>query len=224
MQEEYKKRHDNIWPEMKEVLANAGIVNYSIWMQGEELFGYYECEKGVEYAAKVQAESDVVQQREESLAKQLAEMKSRKRRLVDPLQFDLSIQAEDLAGYTPAFGWEIAPPSEKQLGALEKWGIRPDEIECAGKAAKLLDRLAARRTEGLTTPKQIRFLEGKGFEHVGTWQFEQAKQLIDRIAANGWRIPRGIDPKTYMAAIPVTQTHARCGEPSSRQCMLPHHG
>ena len=26
MQEEYKKRHDNIWPEMKEVLANAGIV------------------------------------------------------------------------------------------------------------------------------------------------------------------------------------------------------
>ena len=60
MQEEYKKRHDNIWPEMKEVLADAGIVNYSIWMQGKELFGYYECEKGVEYAAKVQAESNVV--------------------------------------------------------------------------------------------------------------------------------------------------------------------
>ena len=148
--------------------------------------------------AAEQAESDVVQQREESLAKQLAEMKSRKRRLVDPLQFELSIQAEDLAGYTPAFGWEIAPPSEKQLGALEKWGIQPDEIECAGKAAKLLDKLAARRSEGLTTPKQIRFLEGKGFEHVGTWQFEDAKRLIDRIAANGWRIPRGIDPKTYM--------------------------
>lgn len=86
--------------------------------------------------AAEQAESDVVQQREESLAKQLAEMKSRKRRLVDPLQFELSIQAEDLAGYTPAFGWEIAPPSEKQLGALEKWGIRPDEIECAGQGGK----------------------------------------------------------------------------------------
>lgn len=65
MQEEYKKRHDNIWPEMKEVLANAGIVNYSIWMQGEELFGYYECEKGVEYAAKVQAGSDVVKKWDE---------------------------------------------------------------------------------------------------------------------------------------------------------------
>ena len=65
MQEEYKKRHDNNWPEMKEVLANAGIVNYSIWMQGEELFGYYECEKGVDYAAKVQAESDVVKKWDE---------------------------------------------------------------------------------------------------------------------------------------------------------------
>ena len=65
MQEEYKKRHDNIWPEMKEVLANAGIVNYSIWMQGEELFGYYECAKGVEYAAKVQAESDGVKKWDE---------------------------------------------------------------------------------------------------------------------------------------------------------------
>ena len=65
MQEEYKKRHDNIWPEMKEVLANAGIVNYSIWMQGEELFGYYVCEKGGDYAAKVQAESDVVKKWDE---------------------------------------------------------------------------------------------------------------------------------------------------------------
>ena len=59
MQEEYKKRHDNIWPEMKEVLANAGIVNYSIWMQGEELFGYYECDS-VQTAAQVQARSAVV--------------------------------------------------------------------------------------------------------------------------------------------------------------------
>ena len=58
--EEYCRRHDNIWPEMKEVLRNAGIVNYTIWNVGNELFGYYECEKGVDFAAKVQAESEVV--------------------------------------------------------------------------------------------------------------------------------------------------------------------
>ncbi len=147
--------------------------------------------------AEQQAQSDVVAQREEALAKQLSEMRTRKRKLVDPLQFEMSIQAEDLAGYVPAFGWECAPPSEKQVKALEKQGIFPDEIENAGKAAKLLDKLSLRRAEGLTTPKQIRFLEGRGFRHVGTWTFDSARKLIDRIAANGWRIPPGIQPGTY---------------------------
>ena len=59
MLDEYIKRHDNIWPEMKEVLAAAGIRNYTIWNVGNELFGYYECDS-VEYAAKVQADSPVV--------------------------------------------------------------------------------------------------------------------------------------------------------------------
>lgn len=57
--EEYKRRHDNIWPEMKEVLAAAGIRNYTIWNVGEELFGYYECGSVAE-AARIQAESPVV--------------------------------------------------------------------------------------------------------------------------------------------------------------------
>lgn len=57
--EEYKRRHDNIWPEMKEVLAAAGIRNYTIWNVGEELFGYYECGSVAE-AARIQAESQVV--------------------------------------------------------------------------------------------------------------------------------------------------------------------
>lgn len=147
--------------------------------------------------AEEQAASDTVREREENLAKLLSEMKTRKRQLVDPLQFEMSIQAEDLAGYVPAFGWEMSPASDKQVKALEKYGIYPDEIENAGKAAKLLDRLEKRRSAGLTTPKQIRFLENKGFQHVGTWQFETAKKLIDRIASNGWHIPHGIDPKTY---------------------------
>ena len=147
--------------------------------------------------AEEKAASDVVIQREEALAKQLQEMRKRKRKLVDPLQFEMSIQAEDLSTYVPAFGWEMAPPSDKQVKALERLGILPDQIENSGKAAKLLDRLGKRRDEGLTTPKQIRFLEGKGFNHVGTWQFETARKMIDRIAANGWRIPQGLNPSEY---------------------------
>ena len=150
--------------------------------------------------AEKQASEDVVAQREEALTKQLAEMKRRKKKLVDPLQFEMSIQAEDLSGYVPAFGWEMAPPSDKQKQTLEKLGILPDQIDNAGKASKLLERLDKRRQEGLTTPKQIRFLEGRGFQHVGTWQFETARKLIDRIAANGWRVPMDINPHEYVGA------------------------
>ena len=154
------------------------------------------CPVDIEEAEK-QASEDVVAQREEALAKKLSEMKQRKQRLVDPLQFEMSIQAEDLSGYVPAFGWEMSPPTDKQKATLEKLGIMPDEIENQGKAAKLLDRLNRRREEGLTTPKQIRFLENRGFKHVGTWKFESAKSLIDRIAANGWQVPSSIDRETY---------------------------
>lgn len=143
------------------------------------------------------AAEDVVAQREEALAKQLEEMKRRKRKLVDPLQFEMSIQAEDLSGYVPSFGWEMGPPSEAQVKTLEKLGIMPDQVDNAGKATKLLERLDKRREEGMTTPKQIRFLEQRGFEHVGGWSFDHAKGLIDRIAGNGWRIPQGVNPKEY---------------------------
>lgn len=155
--------------------------------------------------AEQKASEDVIAEREEALAKQLQEMRTRKRRLVDPLHFEMSIQAEDLTGYVPAFGWEMGPPSQKQMQALERMGIFPDSVECAGKAAKLLDRLDKRRMEGLTTPRQIRFLEGRGFQHVGTWQFDAAKRLIDRIAANGWRIPNGIHPGEYTPEVAQQQ-------------------
>ncbi len=61
MLEEYKRRHDEIWQEMKDLLCEAGIRNYSIWNVGNELFGYYECEKGVDFATRVQSDSPVVE-------------------------------------------------------------------------------------------------------------------------------------------------------------------
>ena len=155
------------------------------------------CPQDIEEAA-AEASEDVVTQREEALAKQLEEQRRKKAKLVDPLQYEMSIQAEDLAGYVPAFGWEAGPPTEQQAAALEKLGILPDAVESAGKASLLLDRLHKRRDEGLTTPKQIRCLEKYGFQHVGRWSFEQAKHMIDRIAAGGWRgVPKGVTPSTY---------------------------
>jgi len=156
------------------------------------------CPVDIELAEK-QAAEDVVAQREEALAKKLEEMKKRKKALVDPLQFEMSIQAEDLSGYVPSFGWEMAPPSDSQKRELEKRGIMPDEIDNAGKASLILDRLHRRQDENLSTPKQIRCLEKYGFQHVGTWNFDNAKNMIDRIAAAGWRgAPAGVNPQEYI--------------------------
>ncbi len=59
-EDEYVRRHDALWDEMRAVLCEAGIENYTIWRDGNDLFGYYECRLGIEWATKVQAESPVV--------------------------------------------------------------------------------------------------------------------------------------------------------------------
>lgn len=42
MQEEYKRRHDDIWSDMTKALNQAGIHNYSIWNHECMLFAYFE--------------------------------------------------------------------------------------------------------------------------------------------------------------------------------------
>ena len=53
-EEEYKKRHDEIWPEMVEMLREAGLRNYNIFRHGLKLFGYFETdnlEKSIKHIA-----------------------------------------------------------------------------------------------------------------------------------------------------------------------------
>lgn len=150
--------------------------------------------------AEEQAGKDIVREREEALAKQLEEMKKRQRKLVDPIQYALSIAAEDLADYEATFTWELAPVTENQKARLEKLGINPDSVENCGKASLLITKLVNRIEAGLATPKQIRVLEKYGFYHVGEWSFEAASKMISRIAVNSWCVPRGIDVKTYQPA------------------------
>lgn len=66
--DEYIRRHDNLPDDMKALLREAGICNYTIWNVGNELFGYYECKNGIEFSAKVQSESDIVKRWDEYMA------------------------------------------------------------------------------------------------------------------------------------------------------------
>lgn len=56
-EEEYQKRHDEIWPEMLTALKQAGIRNYNIFRHGLTLFGYFETDD-LEATKASLAESD----------------------------------------------------------------------------------------------------------------------------------------------------------------------
>ena len=117
--------------------------------------------------------------------------------MVDPLQYAMSINARDLVDYVPPFGWASQDPTMDQRERLEKLGIRADSVKSQGEADMLLGKLDERKRNGLATPKQIKQLEMRGFQNVGTWSFDQARRLIDRIAANGWKTPRDLNPREY---------------------------
>jgi L-rhamnose mutarotase len=40
--DEYVEAHRNVWPEMLDALRRAGIRNYTIFRNGNEMFGYFE--------------------------------------------------------------------------------------------------------------------------------------------------------------------------------------
>ena len=147
--------------------------------------------------AEKEVERDIILEKEEALKKQLEENKKKKRQSVDPIEYALSIADADLVDYEPVMMWEQAPASQKQLDALEKWGIDVSTVTCAGMASLLLDRLFRRKDMNLATPKQIRTLEKFGFYHVGEWDFANASKMISLIANNSWRLPHWINAETY---------------------------
>lgn len=140
-------------------------------------------------AAMDEAKREVVHEREKALAEELGKQRQKKARLVDPLQWAVSVNAEDLTDYEPGFGWEAGPPSRKQLERLETSGIDAEAVTCAGMASKLIDRIESRKAAGFATARQVRLLERKGFQHVGEMTFSEANRIITRISANGWRLP-----------------------------------
>lgn len=44
---EYKRRHDEIWPELVAAIQDAGIRNYSLFRRGLQVIAYAECHPDV---------------------------------------------------------------------------------------------------------------------------------------------------------------------------------
>ena len=44
METEYERRHDEIWPEMRDAVSAAGYTNYTLFRRGTIVIGYAECQ------------------------------------------------------------------------------------------------------------------------------------------------------------------------------------
>jgi len=87
---------------------------------------------------------------------------------------------------TPERGWDKRKAlSEKQIELLQKQGISTDNISYS-EGKQLLDEVFRRFKNNECSYKQVKML--KKFGYTGPIKRDQAKALLDRIAANGWRV------------------------------------
>ena len=135
------------------------------------------------------AESEIRAQREDKLAERLRSLSTKSRKLLDPLQYALSVHDDDLQDYEPEMPWEFTPASPAQIALLEKNGFDTSTIPNKGYACKILDRMEQRRRLGLCSPKQMKLLQRYYGGDIGNWSFTAANAAISALAANGWKKP-----------------------------------
>ncbi len=119
-------------------------------------------------------ESDAKEARERSLAEALAANSRRKGRLIDPVEFALSLHEVGLADWEPTMRWHADAPSDKQLQILARMGFDTTAVLTKGYASVLLDRVMTRRALKLATPKQVAWLRKTGHPHPETATFDEA--------------------------------------------------
>jgi L-rhamnose mutarotase len=67
--EQYKRRHENVWPEMQEALRRSGWHNYSLFMRDDGmLFGYFETPDSFQAALDGMAGEQVNQRWQDEMA------------------------------------------------------------------------------------------------------------------------------------------------------------
>jgi superfamily II DNA or RNA helicase len=103
-----------------------------------------------------------------------------------------TVNAFDLLDIRPERerGWHKGrQPSEKQLEVLRKNGVTNAAELSFTHASQLIDAIFRRRDDGRCTLKQARILKRNGYDPNAS--FAEARQIIDRLAANGWRREAG---------------------------------
>ena len=134
----------------------------------------------------LEAQADAQKSREKTLARRLRDQLRKKARMLDPIEYALSLHDDDLMEYEPTMPWHFLEATDKQRASLQRFGFDSNMVTCRGHASAVLDRVFARSRLNLCTPKQAAVLQKYGYD-ASNLTFDEAKKLIDTIAANGWR-------------------------------------
>lgn len=141
-----------------------------------------------------EAEAEVCRDREEAVAKRLAEVRARKGRLLEPILFG-SLCGSTTAEADPILGEDLRRERSKatrdQIDALEAIGIRGD-LSSFSEAEAILCQIESRKARGLATPKQVRKLDQIGIRNAGSRTRLEANRILSQVAANGWRVPSSL--------------------------------
>ena len=70
--EEYVDAHRTVWPDMLQALTESGIRNYSIFRDGNQVFGYFESDD-LEQAAEFLAKEEICTRWQDAMARLLEE-------------------------------------------------------------------------------------------------------------------------------------------------------
>jgi L-rhamnose mutarotase len=70
--EEYIRAHRDVWPEMLDALRGAGIRNYTIFRDGNRMFGYFEADD-LAAAGRYLAQQEVSTRWQDAMAELLVE-------------------------------------------------------------------------------------------------------------------------------------------------------
>jgi L-rhamnose mutarotase len=68
--EEYVRAHREVWPEMLDAIRGAGIRNYTIFRDGNQMFGYFEADD-LDAAQRYLAEQNISTRWQDAMAELL---------------------------------------------------------------------------------------------------------------------------------------------------------
>lgn len=132
--------------------------------------------------------------REKKLQEELAAKAKKKARVVDAMEFCMSLGDAAASDYQPTQDWEFHQPTVNQLSRLSQAGVDVDSIKNKGHAQKIIDLILARQHLGLASPKQVRYLRQFGHPHPETATLAQASAYLDRAFGSraAYKVGQGI--------------------------------